>query len=66
MNTPRLKGEEWLEPGMPAYTEDLEAWKRHIRNRMGSGDPILLRARSLGISAGGGTTKSAGWHRFAT
>jgi kynurenine formamidase len=39
----RLKGVEYLEPGIPVYVEDLEAWEKRAGVKVASGDAILLR-----------------------
>jgi kynurenine formamidase len=39
----RLKGVPHLEPGTPLYVEDLEAWERQARIKVGSGDILLVR-----------------------
>ncbi|MEE3238116.1 MAG: cyclase family protein [Pseudomonadota bacterium] len=65
MDIPRLKGQEWLEPGYAVTVADLEAWEAEAGLRVGSGDAVLLRtgrwARrdALGPWAREGF---AGWH----
>ena len=44
MDIARLKGVEYLEPGMAIYVEDLEAWERAAGIRVGSGDVVLVRS----------------------
>jgi kynurenine formamidase len=39
----RLKGVKYLEPGTPIYVEDLEAWERQARVKVGAGDILLVR-----------------------
>jgi kynurenine formamidase len=43
MDMARLKGVDYLEPGTPIYPEDLDAWEKKARVRVGSGDLILVR-----------------------
>lgn len=43
IDLPRLRGVEFLEPGTPVYTEDVEAWEKKTGVKVGSGDVILLR-----------------------
>ncbi len=39
----RLRGVDYLEPGTPIYTEDLEAWEKKAGITIGAGDALLLR-----------------------
>jgi kynurenine formamidase len=39
----RLKGVSYLEPGTPIYVEDLEAWERLAKIKVGPGDVLLVR-----------------------
>jgi kynurenine formamidase len=41
---PRLKGVEYLEPGTPIYTEDLEAWEKMAHVKVQPGDAIFVRS----------------------
>jgi|TARA_B100002003_G_C14157171_1_gene557436 kynurenine formamidase len=65
MDIPRLKGQEWLEPGYAVTVADLEAWEQETGIRVGSGDAVLLRTgrwarrEALGPWAQEGF---AGWH----
>jgi len=43
MDVPRLKGVEYLEPGTAIYPEDLEAWEKKARTKVGRGDIVLIR-----------------------
>jgi kynurenine formamidase len=43
MDIPRLKGVDFLEPGTHIYPEDLDAWERKARMKVGSGDVIFIR-----------------------
>ena len=43
IDIPRLRGVEFLEPGTPVYTEDVQAWEKKTGVKVGSGDVILLR-----------------------
>ncbi|HZS50238.1 MAG TPA: cyclase family protein [Bryobacterales bacterium] len=43
MDIPRLKGVEYLEPGTPIYPEDLDAWEKKARVRVGAGDVVFIR-----------------------
>lgn len=40
---PVLRGERFLEPGTPIYPEDLDAWEKHAKVKVGSGDVIFIR-----------------------
>ncbi|MBM87171.1 MAG: cyclase [Gammaproteobacteria bacterium] len=65
MDIPRLKGQEWLEPGYAVTPEDLEAWEAESGITVGSGDAVLLRTgrwarrEAMGPWAREGF---AGWH----
>ena len=39
----RLKGVSYLEPGTPIYVEDLEAWEKRAKIKVGPGDILLVR-----------------------
>jgi len=43
LDIPRLKGVPYLEPGTPIYQEDVEAWEKQARVKVGPGDAVLLR-----------------------
>ena len=43
MDIPRLKGVPYLEPGMPIYVEDLEAWEKEAGVKVSAGDAIFIR-----------------------
>ena len=43
MDIPALKGVDYLEPGTPIYPEDLDAWEKKARLRVGSGDVVFIR-----------------------
>lgn len=40
----RLKGVAYLEPATPIYAEDLEAWEKQAKVKVGPGDIVLVRA----------------------
>src|SRR5258706_11260209 len=43
MDMARLKGVDYLEPGTPIYPEDLDAWEKKARVKVGSGDVVFIR-----------------------
>ena len=43
MDIPRLKGQDWLEPGYGVTVADLEAWEQEAGITVGYGDAVLLR-----------------------
>ncbi len=43
LDIPRLKGQEYLDPGTAVHRADLEAWEKRANIRISSGDAILLR-----------------------
>jgi kynurenine formamidase len=43
MDIPRLKGVKYLEPGTPIYIEDLEAWEKQAKIKVGPGDVLFVR-----------------------
>jgi len=43
MDMARHKGVDYLEPGTPIYPEDLDAWEKKARVKIGAGDVILVR-----------------------
>ncbi len=44
MDIARLKAVDYLEPGTPIYPEDLEAWEKQAKVKIGPGDIVLVRA----------------------
>ena len=62
----RLKGVPYLEPSTPIYVEDLEAWEKQARIKVGPGDILLVRtgrwARRAEKGAWATGLKSAGLH----
>jgi kynurenine formamidase len=43
MDIPRLKGVPYLEPGIPIYVEDLEAWEKQAGIKVSAGDALFIR-----------------------
>ena len=43
IDIPRLRNVDYLEPGTPVFTEDLEAWEKKARVKVSPGDAIFLR-----------------------
>jgi hypothetical protein len=43
IDIPRLKGVPYLEPGMPIYVEDLEAWEKQAGVKVSAGDALFVR-----------------------
>lgn len=43
IDIPRLKGLPYLEPGTPVFVEDIEAWEKQAKVKIGPGDAIFLR-----------------------
>src|SRR5882672_9951381 len=43
IDIPRLKGVPYLEQGTPIYVEDLEAWEKQARVKVGPGDALFIR-----------------------
>jgi kynurenine formamidase len=43
IDIPRLRGLDYLEPGTPVFTEDLDAWEKKARVKVSPGDAIFLR-----------------------
>ena len=69
MDIPRLKGVDWLEPGTPIYSSDLDAWEKEAGFSTGSGDIVLIRtgrwARRDTEGPWDVSSKSAGLHASA-
>jgi kynurenine formamidase len=42
LDIPRLKGVTYLQPGMPVFVEDIEAWEKKAGVKIASGDAIFL------------------------
>jgi kynurenine formamidase len=66
IDIPRLRGVEFLEPGTPVYSEDVDAWEKKAGVKIGSGDVILLRtgrwARRAKLGAWNVGQNAAGFH----
>jgi kynurenine formamidase len=66
MDIARLKGVDHLEPGMPIYPEDLEAWEKQAGIKVSSGDVIFIRtgrwARRAKAGPWNASATSAGLH----
>ena len=66
IDIPRLKKLPWLEPGTPVFVEDIEAWEKQARVRIGPGDAIFLRtgrwARRAKLGAWNVSENEAGYH----
>lgn len=62
----RLKGVEYLEPGTPIFVEDLEAWEKQARIKVGPGDIVLVRsgrwARRAAVGPWQTSRQAAGLH----
>ena len=43
LDIPRLKNLPYLDPGTPVFVEDVEAWERTAKVKVGPGDVVLLR-----------------------
>jgi kynurenine formamidase len=43
IDIPKLKGVPYLEPGTAIYPEDLEAWEKKAKIKVGAGDVIFVR-----------------------
>jgi kynurenine formamidase len=43
IDIPRLKGVDYLEPGTRIYPEDLDAWEKKARLKVGPGDVVFIR-----------------------
>jgi kynurenine formamidase len=67
---PRLKNVEYLEPGTPIYSEDLEAWEKKTGIKVSSGDAILVRtgrwARRAKLGPWNVAQNAAGLHASVT
>ena len=43
IDIPRLRGLDYLDPGTPIFTEDVEAWEKKARVKVSAGDAIFVR-----------------------
>lgn len=43
MDLPALRGVEWLEPSVPIFPDDLEAWEKKAGVKVAAGDVMLIR-----------------------
>ena len=43
IDIPKLKGVDYLEPGQAIYAEDLDAWEKQAKVKVGPGDIIFVR-----------------------
>ena len=43
IDIPRLRGVPYLEPGTPIYVQDIEAWEKVARVKVGPGDALFIR-----------------------
>jgi kynurenine formamidase len=43
IDIPLLRGERFLEPGTPIFPEDLDAWEKHAKLKVSSGDVVFIR-----------------------
>ena len=66
IDMPRLRGVEYLEPGTPVYTEDIEAWEKKTGVKIAAGDVLLLRtgrwARRVKLGPWNVGQNAAGFH----
>jgi kynurenine formamidase len=66
IDMPRLKKVPYLEPGTPVFVEDLEAWEKLARVKIGPGDAIFLRtgrwARREAVGPWSVSRNAAGYH----
>jgi hypothetical protein len=66
VDMPLLKGMEYLEPGTPIYTSDLEAWEKFAHVKIGSGDALFIRtgrwARRARLGPWNAAREAAGLH----
>ena len=66
MDIARLKGVDYLERGTPIYPEDLDAWEKKARLKVGSGDVVFIRTGRWALRAEKGpwavSKGSAGLH----
>ena len=60
LDIPRLKGVDYLEPGTPIYTEDIEAWLEQAGVTMQPGDAVFLQDGPLGASRRRGAVAALG------
>lgn len=65
VDLPRMKGVEYLEPGVAVYPEDLEAWEKYAGVKIGSGDAVFLRTgrwtRRAKLGPWNVAASAAGW-----
>jgi kynurenine formamidase len=66
IDIPRLKKLPWLEPGTPVFVEDIEAWEKMAKVKIGPGDAIFLRtgrwARRAKLGPWNVPQNEAGYH----
>jgi kynurenine formamidase len=66
VDIPRMKNVPYLEPGMPVYASDLEAWEKYAGIKIGAGDAVFLRTgrwvQRLQKGAWNVAANAAGWH----
>ena len=66
IDIPRLKNLPWLEPGTPVFVEDIEAWEKQAKVKIGPGDAIFLRtgrwARRAKLGPWNVARNEAGYH----
>ena len=43
VDIPRLRGKKWLEPAEAIYPEDLDAWEKRAKLKIGRGDIVFFR-----------------------
>ncbi len=43
VDVPLMKNVKWLEPSTPIYPEDLEAWEKFAKVKIGAGDALIIR-----------------------
>jgi kynurenine formamidase len=69
VDLPLMKGVEYLEPGTPIYSSDLEAWEKYAGIKIGSGDALLIRtgrwARRAKLGPWNAAREAAGLHASA-
>ncbi len=66
VDIPLMRGVKYLEPGMPIYASDLEAWEKFSGVKIGSGDALFLRTGRFARRAEKGpwpaAREAAGFH----